>query len=289
MAWKTFAALAAVVGLAVGHAHAFASERMRVEVRGAGPDVVLIPGLASTPEVWRATADRLDDSHRVHLVHVSGFGGRPAGANATGAVVAPLASELARYIAEEKLARPAVIGHSLGGLAALRLAAEHPGAVGRVLVVDALPFYPLLLNPRATVETTTPQANAMRDAILAASPEQFVALQAASMARLVKDAAARERYARIGGASDKAVVAAAMHEVLTTDLRPELSKITAPVTVLYAWDLQMPATAAVYGAVWRDAYANLRGVKLVRVDDSFHFIMDDQPERFAREVEAFLR
>ena len=280
--------IAAALLLAAAPAQAFDSPRMSAEVRGAGPDVVLIPGLASSPEVWRATADRLDDSHRVHLVHVSGFAGRAAEANATGPVVAPLVGELARYIAEAKLERPAVIGHSLGGLTALRLAAEHPGAVGRVLVVDSMPFYPLLLNPNASVETVTPHANAMRDAILATSPEQFTALQAASMARLVKDRAARERHARIGGASDKAVVARAMHEVLTTDLRPQLAQITTPVTVVYAWDLQMPATADIYGAVWRDAYANLRGVKLVRVDGAFHFIMDDQPERFAREVDAFL-
>ena len=39
----------------------FRSDRIVVEARGQGPDVILIPGLASTGEVWRRTADQLDD------------------------------------------------------------------------------------------------------------------------------------------------------------------------------------------------------------------------------------
>ena len=281
---------AAMLG-AVSAAHAaapFRSDRMSVEVRGRGPDVVLIPVLASSPEVWAATADRLDDTHRVHLVQVNGFAGVAAGANAEGAVVAPLVGELNRYIAETGLKRPALIGHSLGGFAALRLAAEHPQVVGRVLVVDSLPFFPLLFSPAATVEAVTPQANAMRDGMLAMPAERFPAVQAAGMGRLVKNPEARTRHARIGGASNVAVVARAMHEVMTTDLRPQLGRIDAPVTVLYAWDPAMGPTVEAYDQLWRGAYAGLKGASLTRVDGSFHFIMDDQPERFSAEVERFL-
>jgi pimeloyl-ACP methyl ester carboxylesterase len=281
------AALLNVVGVAQA-AVPFHSDRISVEVRGRGPDVVLIPGLASSPEVWAATADRLDDTHRVHLVQVNGFAGAPAGANADGAVVAPLVGELNRYITEAGLKRPAVIGHSLGGFTALRLAAEHPQAVGRVLVVDSLPFFPLLFSPKATVETVTPQANAMRDAMLAMPAERFPAVQAAGMGRLVKSAEARTRHARIGGASDPAVVARAMHELMTTDLRLQLGQIEASVTVLYAWDPAMGPTTEAYDQLWRGAYAGLKGATLTRVDGSFHFIMDDQPERFTAEVEGFL-
>jgi pimeloyl-ACP methyl ester carboxylesterase len=281
------AVLLNVVGVAQA-AVPFHSDRISVEVRGRGPDVVLIPGLASSPEVWAATADRLDDTHRVHLVQVNGFAGAPAGANADGAVVAPLVGELNRYITEAGLKRPAVIGHSLGGFTALRLAAEHPQAVGRVLVVDSLPFFPLLFSPAATAEAVTPQANAMRDAMLAMPAERFPAVQAAGMGRLVKSAEARTRHARIGGASDPAVVARAMHELMTTDLRLQLGQIEASVTVLYAWDPAMGPTTEAYDQLWRGAYAGLKGATLTRVDGSFHFIMDDQPERFTAEVEGFL-
>jgi pimeloyl-ACP methyl ester carboxylesterase len=57
-----------------------------------------------------------------------------------------------------KIEKPAIVGHSLGGLLALMIAAKAPDAVGKVMVVDALPFYALLFNPAATVEMTKPFA-----------------------------------------------------------------------------------------------------------------------------------
>src|SRR5687768_8392054 len=81
---------------------AFASDRIVVERVGEGPDVLLVPGLSSSPEVWRSATHAVP-GYRYHLVHVSGFAGRPAGANAAGPVVEPVAEEIARYIRESGL------------------------------------------------------------------------------------------------------------------------------------------------------------------------------------------
>ena len=61
-------------------------DRISVEVVGQGPDVVLIPGLASSRETYRRTAERLRGRYRLHLVQVAGFAGEPAAANASGPV-----------------------------------------------------------------------------------------------------------------------------------------------------------------------------------------------------------
>src|SRR4051812_37646195 len=105
-----------VSGAASGavRATAFASDRIVVETRGtAGPDVILIPGLASTSAVWARTAGALEGRYRVHLVTVRGFGDVAPGGNAEGLVGGPAAAEIRRYIAEKGLERPAVIGHSM--------------------------------------------------------------------------------------------------------------------------------------------------------------------------------
>src|SRR5688572_19183481 len=99
--------------------------RFSVVVQGSGPDVILIPGLSSTRDVWASTAAQLKASHRVHLIQLKGFG-EPAGVNASGPVLAPFVGELASYIRIKGLKKPAVIGHSMGGLAALMLAADAP-------------------------------------------------------------------------------------------------------------------------------------------------------------------
>src|SRR3954453_263514 len=80
----------------------FRSDRISVEVKGKGPDVVLIPGLSSSPRVWDTTVTAVP-GYRYHIVHVAGFDGAAPGANASGPVVAPVADEIARYIAETRL------------------------------------------------------------------------------------------------------------------------------------------------------------------------------------------
>src|SRR5690606_3531763 len=87
----------------------FLSRRIVVEARGEGPDVILIPGLASTAAVWSNVAGAMAASRRLHLVSVNGFGDLPARDNARGPIIGPVADELRRYIAEQQLIRPAVI------------------------------------------------------------------------------------------------------------------------------------------------------------------------------------
>src|SRR6185503_16058409 len=91
-------AVACAPGGAAAVAQGFQPTRFSVQVVGRGPEVILIPGLTSGREVWRATATSLP-GYRYHLIQVSGFAGEGARGNRAGPVVAPLADEIARYIA----------------------------------------------------------------------------------------------------------------------------------------------------------------------------------------------
>lgn len=278
-----------LIGAAVDPAEAqtFTPSRFSVEVRGAGPDVILIPGLGSSREVWAAQAEQLAASHRMHLVQVSGFAGQPVGAPA-GQVIAPLVDELARYIEANGLERPAVIGHSMGGLTGLILARRHPERVGRLLIVDALPFFSAMFGPQVTAATAEPQARAMRDQIAAMDDATFTAQQNMGVARLVKTEARRAEVVAWSVASDRATFAQAMYEAMTTDMRPEVASIQTPITVVYAYDAAMGPEAAIDG-LYRGQYAPAAHVTFVRVDGSFHFIMYDQPAAFQAAVADFLR
>lgn len=284
------AVLAAAALLLPAAAAAAEPTRFTVEVRGQGPDVILIPGLASSRDVWADTAQRLEATHRVHLVQVNGFAGAPAGANAEGPVVEPLAEEIAAYIADQKLKRPAVIGHSLGGFTGLMVAQRHPEAIGRLMIVDALPFFSVLLSPVATVDMVKPQAATLRDQMIGMTPEAFAAGQNRSMAALVKSPEGRDKAVAWSLASDRKVVAQGMYDVMTTDLRPVLATVKAPVTVVYARDEQaMGPMAAFVGQMYQTNYATLPNKTLVQVDGALHFVMLDQPEAFAEAVETFLK
>lgn len=266
----------------------FVSDRLSVEVVGSGPDVILIPGLASSREVWRAEAERLKATHRVHLVQLAGFAGAPW-AHGDGPVVRPAVEDLARYIREAGLRRPAVIGHSLGGLSALMLAQTHPEAVGRIMTVDSLPFYTVLINPAVTAEQAAAIAGQAGAAFLNADDATFAALERRGAEALARDPATRDRIVEWGVASDRHALVAGMRDVMTTDLRPGLASMTTPVTALYASDANGGAPSAMADTLWSSQYAALPDVTLHRIDDSRHFIMADQPEAFARAVDEFLK
>ncbi|HUH09437.1 MAG TPA: alpha/beta hydrolase [Brevundimonas sp.] len=290
--------LASLVALAAGNvfstahaeptrieAPAFASDRLSVEVIGQGPDVILIPGFASSREVWRPLAQRLAATHRVHLVQLAGFAGEPW-SHGDGAFVQPAVDELARYAAT--LNRPAVIGHSMGGLAGLMLAQQHPEAVGRVMSVDSLPFFSAMFGPTATVEGARPFADQAAAAILGADAAGFRQQQEQTAVGMMKTETARQAMVDWSMASDRHAMASAIREVMTTDVRPGLAAMTTPVWAVYAADADGGAPAAMADGLWGREYAALPGVKLLRVDDARHFIMTDQPERLGVLVDEFL-
>lgn len=271
----------------------FQSDRIVVTVQGQGPDVILIPGLASTSEVWARTADRLDDRYRVHLVSVRGFGSVPAGANTDGAVVAPVAAELRRYIVAQRLDRPAVIGHSMGGLVALRAAADagrdRRGAqVGRVMVVDATPFFPSLISPGATAGDVEPLARIAYQALLFLGDEAF--RTQGSVLGQELGGAADTVFGSLGWqGGDRTVLAQGLYEVMTTDLRNRLPDITVPVTVVYGWSADGASPRAHLDSLFTASYRNLRQpARFERIEGAEHMVMIDQPSRFMAAVNRFL-
>jgi len=269
-------------------APAFASDRIGVTVVGSGPDVVLIPGLSSDPQVWQGTIAAVP-GYRYHLVHVSGFSGRPAGANATGPVLAPVAEEIARYISEARLSRPAIVGHSMGGSWAMMVAARHPELTSKVMVVDMVPFMGMMFGqPTATADSLRPIAEQMRERITAGAGEARRRGIESIVATMVRTESLRSGVVEQSLTSDPAVSGQAMYDLVTTDLRPDLANIRVPMTVLWVRPPNIPVTDELMAGGYRLSYQNAPQAVLRRIPDAYHFIMFDQPEAFQRELRAFL-
>lgn len=280
------APVAAQTAPATATAPAVQMEHISIVAIGKGPDVYLIPGLSSPRAVYDGVAADLAKTHRVHLVQINGFDGGDPRANLKPGIIDGVIADLIRYGTDRRIGRPAVVGHSLGGLIGIAIAARHPQAVGRLMVVDALPFIGAIFNvPDAAA--ARPQAEAMRAQMLASAD----AARARAATTVTSDPggiwsntpAGRIQVANWSMKADQRVVAQAMYEDMTLDLRGELGNIAAkPFTVLYATGAGPQATA-----LWEREYKGSPAT-LVPVADSWHFIMLDQPAEFAKQLKTFL-
>lgn len=269
----------------------FSSERIGVTIVGEGPDVVLIPGLSSTPAIWASTIAAVP-GYRYHLIHVSGFAGRPAGANAAGSYFAPVAEEIARYVREARLRSPAVIGHSMGGSWALMLAGRHPELVGKVMVVDMLPYPAILFRqPETTDEQIAAMAEQIRTRLGSAPPEQRRMIVSMTISQMVNTESERQAQVDASLASDPVVSAQGMADVLVTNLLPDVANIRAPLVVLYV----QPAGAGELGftperidRTYQLSYQAAPQAVVTRVPNSAHFIMIDNAPVFQAQVREFL-
>ncbi len=106
---------------------------VRYNVIGAGPPVLLVHGWLSSSRIWERLAHRLAQRYTVYTLDLKGFGESDK----------PLAGYGVRYgsrllyafCAHFGLTRTAVIAHDLGGDMAVKLAADHPDVVGRLVLV----------------------------------------------------------------------------------------------------------------------------------------------------------
>lgn len=247
----------------------FVSRRIAVTVRGAGRDVLLIPGLASGPTAWSGVVDALP-GYRLHLVHVRGFAGLAPEGNASGPVVQPVADEIARYIGAAGLKRPAIVGHSMGGTLAMMLGLK--GLASRVMVVDMLPAGAAMVGGTA-------------------SGMGFLADQLSGY--LTGTAAGRRYLAQMVGrtpgaqGSDPDVIASALRDLANIDLGPQLPRLSAPLEVVYAVGDDAKMNAAITER-FRSAYAGRKGVLLKPIGPSGHMVMRDQAARFNALLRQFL-
>ncbi len=147
--------------------------------RGEGPVLVLLHGLFGQAGNFGAVQRRLaEGGRRVIALDLRNHGASP---HAPGMDYRVMAEDVCETLAALGVLPCAVLGHSMGGKAAMALALAHPGAVSRLCVADIAPvrYRPHLVT----------YAVAMRD--LALSPELTRAAADAALGAVVTDAGVR--------------------------------------------------------------------------------------------------
>ena len=287
---KTIPALTLLASvLLAGASQAAAPSAFTVNVTGQGQPIILIPGLASSGEVWQSTVARLcgpQTKRQCHVLTLAGFAGA---APIAGDLLAQTEQQLSDYIVAQKLGQPAIIGHSLGGFLALKLAIDHPRQTGKLVIVDSLPALGATQSSNISKEQLQQSAKQMQDFMRNQDGASFAAGQRHTVSTMATAPADVERIISWGQRSDKNTVINAMGTLIATDLRQDVARISSPTLVLGTWIAYKDfAPRAAIEQTFRSQYAQLPGVKIEMADTARHFIMYDQPDWMFERIEQFL-
>lgn len=105
-----------------------------IQVRGQGPDLVMLHGWGMHSGCWGSFADHLAARFTLHLVDLPGHGLSAGQTNGWG--IEDLTSELL-----ESLPGAAWLGWSLGGRIALQAALQQPTAIRRLVLISTNPCF----------------------------------------------------------------------------------------------------------------------------------------------------
>lgn len=268
---------------AVGHKGAFT-----VTITGTGSrPMILIPGLLSSGEVWGPVVEHFASRYRLHVLTLAGFAGVPA---VDGPLLPRVRDELIAYIREERLDRPVLVGHSLGGFLAMWIASTAPDVVGPLVAVDGVPFQPALMNPSATASAMEPLARQMRVMYGAMTPEQLGLQTAKALTGMMSRPADVERATVWASRSDAAAAGQALYELMTTDLRNDVANITSDVLLVAATKIVASNSDRLEMALnaYRAQVARIKRHRVVAATQALHFVMLDDSTFLLSTMDEFL-
>ncbi len=261
------------------------SQAFQVEVVGNGKPILLIPGYSCSGEVWNETVNHLKDRFELHVFTLAGYAGAEPLDSDT--ILQDERDAIIRYVKDNNLKKPMLIGHSLGGFMTLWLHSQEPNLFGKSVIVDAVPFISALSDPKVNAQSVKDNPQYDKAAVIAnfenLPNEGYIDRMTASMRYQVRDSVRARQIAGWSFDSDRKTLGSTIVEMSTTDLRQEIAQIKTPILILASTF----GTAENSKKIYNEQYDKLPN-KTIKVADSMHFIMYDQPEWFYNEIDQFL-
>jgi len=110
--------------------------QLHFEFQGQGEPLVILHGLFGSGDNWKAIARALADKFQVYLVDLRNHGRSPHADEMNYPV---MAEDLLQFMAQQHLPKINLLGHSMGGKAAMTFALRHPDKIDRLVIVDITP------------------------------------------------------------------------------------------------------------------------------------------------------
>ena len=241
--------------------------------------IIFIPGFASSGDVWNETKTVFEKDFTCYTLTMAGFAGVKPQPNPS---FENWKNEIANYIKTNKIEKPILIGHSMGGGLALAIAADYPELIGKVVVVDALPCLAALSDPSFKSKENN-DCSAMVTQMTAMTDVQFYEMQKQTMPRLLADASKLEMVVDWSVKSDRKTFAQMYCDFFNVDLREKISSVKCPTLILlesYFVNLK-PAI--------ENQYKSLKTANFQYANKGMHFIMYDDKDWYLGQLSNFLK
>lgn len=259
--------LLAVALLAIFTTPLAAASELAFKKEGRGPGVVLIHGLGGNRDAWTEISKRMRKDHTVLSVDLPGHGDSKSIAvplKEGAADLDAIGSDLAKLIRKQKIEPVILVGHSLGGAIAVRVALADPKAVRGIILVD--------IGLAPVSKSFTDKLEKDLDANASAALDEFLGglcKGEAQKAKLVKEAL------KVPLPSLKAYVRALATDTLGT----RTTAIQVPVT-LFASTIMSPDPAKEKETLKQLGLGGFPKFTVSYFVDTWHWIMWDDPDTF---------
>jgi pimeloyl-ACP methyl ester carboxylesterase len=242
---------------------------------GSGRPIVLLHATLHDRHDFDAISDALSRHHRVIAVDWPGHGESDRADGITGPLLADVLEDIVDALRLESVV---LIGNSVGGSAAARLAISRPQTVAGLVLVNTGGFVPNNAFTMLFCRLMGTPAIARR--LLPRLVPLYMRAQTAADERIVEKAVARARTA------DGAATAASLWRSFASpeyDLRARAPALRAPTLVV--WGVRDPTLSVRIG---RATHAGIEHSEFVALQTG-HVVFSSDPEGFLRVVEPFLR
>lgn len=255
---------------------------IRAKVIGDGPPLLLLHGVPGSGSVWDEVADRLAPDFQVIVPDLLGFGDSDRG-HGPGLLSDPQATAVHQLLTTLRIQRPAVVGHDFGGPVALTMERLFPGTVGK-LVLSATNTFPDTPIPFPLSSIFLPVVGSLARKGIFSRP---------SLAMMIKQGVgnggpALDPQKYLGDHDQSRAIATIFsHSLMNirnvyTPVENTLRGLNIPIQVI--WGTEDPFFPLAHG----ERTAEAAGVDLVVYNGAGHFIPEERPAEFARDIASFV-
>lgn len=241
--------------------------------------IIFLPGFASSGDVWNETKANFEKDFTCYTFTMAGFAGVKSQPNVS---FKNWETEIVNYIRANKIEKPIIVGHSMGGGLALAIASDYPDLMNKIVVVDALPCLTALRDPSFKSKENN-DCSSIVNPINAMSEDEFLQMQKRNIAMLLADASKQEEAISWSMKSDRKTFGEMYCDFSNTDLRDKIASIRCPSLILLEFGFSN------YKEPIETQYKNLKTASFQYSTKGLHFIMYDDKEWYMAQLKNFIK